>query len=62
MAKAIQAAGSGIFMALWLDTTNQNGGDPMLFETYGDRKNPAVLFFHAMGVTGASSSPVAEHL
>ena len=28
----------------------------MLFETYGDRKNPAVLFFHAMGVTGASSS------
>lgn len=34
----------------------------MLFETYGDRKNPAVLFFHAMGVTGASSSPVAEHL
>lgn len=34
----------------------------MLFETYGDRKNPAVLFFHAMGVTGASSSPVAERL
>lgn len=34
----------------------------MLFETYGDRKNPTVLFFHAMGVTGASSSPVAEHL
>ena len=25
----------------------------MLFQTYGDRKNPAVLFFHAMGVTGA---------
>ena len=34
----------------------------MLFETYGDRKNPAVLSFHAMGVTGASSSPVAERL
>lgn len=34
----------------------------MLFETYGARKNPAVLFFNAMGVTGASSSPVAEHL
>ena len=34
----------------------------MLFETLGDRKNPAVLFFHAMGVTGASSAPVARHL
>ncbi len=34
----------------------------MLFETLGDRRNPAVLFFHAMGVTGASSERVAEHL
>ncbi len=34
----------------------------MLFETLGDRKAPAVLFFHAMGVTGASSEPVAVHL
>ena len=34
----------------------------MLFQTYGDRKNPAVLFFHAMGVTGASSEPVAKYL
>ena len=34
----------------------------MLFETFGDRRNPAVLFFHAMGVTGASSEPVARHL
>ncbi len=34
----------------------------MLFETFGDKKNPAVLFFHAMGVTGASSEPVARHL
>lgn len=34
----------------------------MLFETLGDRKNPAVLFFHAMGVTGASSMPVARAL
>ena len=34
----------------------------MLFETLGDAKNPAVLFFHAMGVTGASSEPVARHL
>ena len=34
----------------------------MLFQTYGDRKNPAVLFFHAMGVTGESSRPVAEYL
>ena len=34
----------------------------MLFETLGDRSNPAVLFFHAMGVTGASSEPVARHI
>lgn len=34
----------------------------MLFEVMGDRKNPAVLFFHAMGVTGESSEPVAKHL
>lgn len=34
----------------------------MLFETMGDRKNPAILFFHAMGVTGASSEPVAKFL
>ena len=34
----------------------------MLFETTGDAKAPAVLFFHAMGVTGASSQPVARRL
>lgn len=34
----------------------------MLFETLGDKKNPAVLFFHAMGVTGASSEPVSRYL
>lgn len=34
----------------------------MLFEALGDRKNPAVLFFHAMGVTGESSEPVAHYL
>ena len=34
----------------------------MLFETWGDPKNPVVLFFHAMGVTGASSEPVAQYL
>ena len=34
----------------------------MLFETLGDKRNPAVLFFHAMGVTGASSERVAAHL
>jgi len=34
----------------------------MLFETLGDRSNPAVLFFHAMGVTGRSSEPVAKYL
>lgn len=34
----------------------------MLFETYGDVSSPAILFFHAMGVTGESSAPVAECL
>lgn len=34
----------------------------MLFETLGDPSRPAVLFFHAMGVTGASSGPVARNL
>ena len=34
----------------------------MLFQTYGDKKKPAVLFFHAMGVTGASSEPIAKYL
>ena len=34
----------------------------MIFETIGRRSNPAVLFFHAMGVTGASSEPVANWL
>ena len=31
----------------------------MLFETIGKRSDTAVLFFHAMGVNGASSEPVA---
>ena len=34
----------------------------MLFETLGNPNDPAVLFFHAMGVTGASSEAVARHL
>ena len=34
----------------------------MRFETLGEKENPAVLFFHAMGVTGASSEPVARYL
>ncbi len=34
----------------------------MLFKTMGDKENPAVLFFHAMGVTGDSSAPVAKYL
>ena len=34
----------------------------MRFETLGNRANPVVLFFHAMGVTGASSEPVAKWL
>lgn len=34
----------------------------MLFQTIGDKSRPAVLFFHAMGVVGESSMPVAAHL
>lgn len=34
----------------------------MRFAALGDRKNPAVLFFHAMGVTGESSELVAKYL
>lgn len=34
----------------------------MTFLTVGDRKKDTVLFFHATGVTGDSSLPVAEYL
>ena len=34
----------------------------MIFQTTGDKSKPAVLFFHAMGVTGDSSMPVAKCL
>ncbi len=34
----------------------------MIFETLGDKSKPSVLFFHAMGVVGQSSFPVAKHL
>lgn len=34
----------------------------MRFKTLGEAGKPAVLFFHAMGVTGESSEPVARHL
>lgn len=34
----------------------------MIFETFGNKENPVILFFHAMGVTGASSEPVVKYL
>ena len=34
----------------------------MIFKTMGNKSNPAILFFHAMGVVGDSSVPVAEEL
>ena len=34
----------------------------MVFKTIGNKSNPAILFFHAMGVTGESSMPVAEKM
>lgn len=32
----------------------------MVFKTTGNKSNSVILFFHAMGVTGESSMPVAE--
>lgn len=34
----------------------------MIFQAVGNKRNPAIAFFHAMGVTGESSRPVAEYL
>ena len=34
----------------------------MIFKTIGDKSKPTILFFHAMGVTGDSSMPVAKKL
>lgn len=34
----------------------------MIFNTVGNKSNPTILFFHAMGVTGDSSIPVADFL
>lgn len=34
----------------------------MQFKTLGSKENPAVLFFHAMGVTGESSEPAVKYL
>lgn len=36
-------------------------GEIMLFQTIGNELNPVILFFHAMGVTGESSMPIAEN-
>lgn len=34
----------------------------MIFKTMGDKSNPAILFFHAMGVNGDSSIPTVRYL
>ena len=34
----------------------------MVFKTIGNKSNPVILFFHAMGVSGESSMPVAEKM
>lgn len=34
----------------------------MCFKTVGKKENPAILFFHTMGVVGVSSEPVVEYL
>jgi len=37
-------------------------GVSVLFKTIGNKSNPVILFFHAMGVIGESSMPVAEKM
>ena len=37
-------------------------GRNMVFKTTGNKSGPVVLFFHAMGVTGESSMPVADKM
>lgn len=34
----------------------------MKIETLGEENKPVIIFFHAMGVTGASSIPIAQYL
>ena len=34
----------------------------MVFKTIGNKSNPVILFFHAMGVIGESGMPVAEKM
>lgn len=34
----------------------------MLFKTMGEKENPAVLFFHAMGVTEQAASVIARFM
>ena len=34
----------------------------MVFKTTGNKSGPVVLLFHAMGVTGESSMPVADKM
>ena len=34
----------------------------MVFKTTGNKSEPVVLFFHAMGVTGESSMPIADKM
>lgn len=34
----------------------------LIFKTLGEKTNPAIIFFHALGVTGDSSIPVAKYL
>lgn len=34
----------------------------LIFTTLGDKTKPAIVFFHALGVTGESSMPVAKYL
>lgn len=53
-------------MGRWYIFVAQNNvwieGEIMVFKTIGNKSNPVILFFHAMGVTGESSMPIAEKL
>ena len=50
--------GIGNIFKIWYTKIRRNM--KMKFQTMGNKKNPVILFFHAMGVTGESSYRVAD--
>lgn len=63
MKEAITLSGvpETMLQTVYARAKESRGRGAMLFETLGERDKPAILFFHAMGVIGASSEPVAKN-